>query len=86
MQALRVIWGLASRLTGVVVGCPVDLLNLRSASTVMWYRIVTTGQRLWARDEQAALYETFILSQKTALDEARAGLLQDIQKTGIVYG
>ena len=52
----------------------------------MQYRIVTTGQRLWARDEQAALYETFILSQKTALDEARAGLLDDIQKTGTVYG
>ena len=47
----------------------------------MQYRIITTGQRLWARDSQAALYESFILSQKTALDEARAGLLQDIQKT-----
>lgn len=81
----EVLWDLASRLAGIV-GCPVDLLNLRSASTVMQYRVVTTGQRLWARDEQAALYEAFILSQKTALDEARAGLLQDIQKTGIVYG
>lgn len=81
----EVLWDLASRLAGIV-GCPVDLLNLRSASTVMQYRVVTTGQRLWARDEQAALYETFTLSQKTALDEARAGLLQDIQKTGTVYG
>lgn len=81
----EVLWDLASRLAGIV-GCPVDLLNLRSASTVMQYRVVTTGQRLWARDEQAALYEAFILSQKTALDEARAGLLEGIQKTGTVYG
>lgn len=79
------LWDLSSRLAGIV-GCHVDLLDLRSASTVMQYRIVTTGQRLWARDEQAALYETFILSQKTALDEARSGLLDDIQKTGTVYG
>ncbi|MDH0431647.1 nucleotidyltransferase domain-containing protein [Comamonas aquatica] len=83
--AAEALWGLSSRLAGIV-GCHVDLLDLRSASTVMQYRIVTTGQRLWARDEQAALYETFILSQKTALDEARAGLLDDIQKTGAVYG
>lgn len=83
--AAEALWGLSSRLAGIV-GCHVDLLDLRSASTVMQYRIVTTGQRLWARDEQAALYETFILSQKTALDEARAGLLDDIQKTGTVYG
>lgn len=84
-QGAEVLWDLSSRLAGIV-GCHVDLLDLRSASTVMQYRIVTTGQRLWARDEQAALYETFILSQKTALDEARSGLLDDIQKTGTVYG
>lgn len=55
------LWNLSSRLASIV-GCHVDLLDLRSASTVMQYRIVTTGQRLWARDKQAVLYETFILS------------------------
>lgn len=79
------LWELASSLAGLVL-CDVDLLDLRAASTVMQYRIITTGKRLWAKDSQAVLYESFILSQKTALDEARAGLLQDIQTTGTVYG
>lgn len=79
------LWELSSNLAGLVQ-CDVDLLDLRAASTVMQYRIITTGKRLWAKDSQAALYESFILSQKTALDEARAGLLQDIQTTGTVYG
>ena len=69
-----------------VAGCTVDLLDLRAASTVMQYQIITTGQRWWARDVQAALYESAVLSEKTALDTARAGLLSDIAQRGTVYG
>lgn len=69
-----------------LAGCPVDLLDLRAASTVMQYQILTTGQIWWARDGQAALYEAAILSEKTALDTARRGLLEDIRKRGSVYG
>lgn len=79
------LWTLAGELADVA-GCPVDLLDLRAASTVMQYQIITTGERLWARDAQAALYESFILSEKTALDEARAGLLDDIGREGRIYG
>ncbi len=66
--------------------CAVDLLDLRAASTVMQYRIITTGERWWTRDAQAALFEAAVLSEKTALDSARAGLLGDIQHRGTVYG
>ena len=76
----------AAQALALLLGREVDLLDLRVASTVMQYQIVTTGQRLWARDAQAALYESFILSEKTALDTARAGLLNDIQQSGRVYG
>jgi predicted nucleotidyltransferase len=69
-----------------VAGCPVDLLDLRAASTVMQYQILTSGQRWWAKDVQAALFEAAALSEKTALDTARAGLLADIQQRGSVYG
>jgi predicted nucleotidyltransferase len=69
-----------------IAGCAVDLLDLRAASTVMQYQILTTGQRWWTRDSQAALYEAAVLSEKTALDTARAGLLADIQQRGTVYG
>jgi predicted nucleotidyltransferase len=80
-----VLWSLSGDLADVA-GCPVDLLDLRACSTVMQYQIIITGQRWWARDAQAALYEAAILSEKTALDSARAGLLDDIQKRGSIYG
>jgi predicted nucleotidyltransferase len=80
-----VLWELSGDLADLA-GCPVDLLDLRAASTVMQHQVITTGQRWWARDAQAALYEAAILSEKTALDTARAGLLGDIQKRGSVYG
>lgn len=79
------LWTLAGKLADIA-GCHVDLLDLRAASTVMQYQIVITGQRLWERDVGAALYESFILSAKTSLDEARAGVLDDIRRTGTVYG
>ena len=69
-----------------VAGCPVDLLDLRAASTVMQYQIITTGERWWTRDAQAALFEAAILSEKTALETARAGVMKDIQQRGTVYG
>jgi uncharacterized protein len=69
-----------------LAGCAVDLLDLRAASTVMQYQIIITGQRWWACDAQAAIFEAAVLSEKTALDTARAGLLTDIQQRGTVYG
>lgn len=51
----------------------------------MQYQILTTGQRWWACDGQAALFEVAVLSEKTELDTARAGLLSDIQQRGTVY-
>jgi uncharacterized protein len=78
-------WELAQTLA-TQVGCEVDLLDLRATSTVMQYQVITNGVRLWAKDAQAALFESAILSEKTALDTARADLLLDIQREGTVYG
>lgn len=78
------LWSLASDLEDIA-GCPVDLLDLRAASTVMQYQIITTGERWWSKDAQASVFESAILSEKTALDSARAGLLSDIQKQGKIY-
>lgn len=79
------LWQIAGDMADIAK-VPVDLIDLRAATTVMQYQIVTRGQRLWARDVQAGLYESFILSEKTAFDAARAGLLKDIQEKGTVYG
>lgn len=79
------LWNLSGELADIV-GCPVDLLDMRAASTVMQYQILQTGRRLWGLEPQAGLFECFVLSEKTALDSARTPLLNDIQARGSVYG
>lgn len=69
-----------------ISGCPVDLIDLRAASTVMQYQIITSGVCWWELDSQSKLYETFILSEKLALDVRRADLIADISQRGSVYG
>ncbi len=82
---VTLLWQLSGELADIA-GCAVDLLDLRAASTVMQYQVITQGERWWARDVQAALFESAILSEKTDLDTARAGLLTDIRERGTVYG
>lgn len=78
-------WSLTGKLMDIA-GCPVDLMDLMVASTVMQYRVITTGKRLWyASKLDVDLFECFVLSEKSDLDEARAGLLADIQREGKIY-
>ena len=79
------LWRLSGELADIV-NVPIDLLDLRAASTVMQYQVITTGRRLWNKDSQAGVFESYILSEKTALDSARTELLADIYKDGTVYG
>jgi predicted nucleotidyltransferase len=79
------LWALSGDLAELA-GCPVDLLDLRAATTVMQYQIITTGRCWWAKDATAGLFEAAILSEKTALDTARSGLLDDIRKRGSIHG
>jgi len=79
------LWNLSNNLAEIA-GCDVDLLDMRAASTVMQYQILQTGHRLWASQLEADLFECFVLNEKLNFDQARAGLLADIQKRGTVYG
>ncbi len=79
------LWAQANDLAGAL-GCAVDLLDLRAASTVMQHQVLTHGRRLWACEPEAGLFESYVLSEKLALDAARAGLLADIVQGGAVYG
>ena len=79
------LWAQANVLAEVL-GCAVDLLDLRAASTVMQHQVLTHGRRLWACELEAGLFDSYVLSEKLALDSARAGLLADIFKEGAVYG
>ena len=69
-----------------LTACPVDLLDLRAASTVMQYQIITTGVCWWHLDSRSGIYESFILSEKLALDISRASLMADIKQRGTIYG
>ncbi len=77
-------WNGAQQLA-VALGCEVDLLDMRAASTVMQYQVLTTGRCLWARQPDAALFECFVLNEKLDFDAARAPLLADIAKRGTVH-
>ena len=69
-----------------IAGCTVDLLDIRAASTVMQYQILTLGTAWWRKDVRAGLFEAAMLSEKMALNEARAGLIHDVEQRGHVYG
>lgn len=79
------LWDIANQLA-TELHYDVDLLDLRAASTVMQYQVITTGIRLWKKDIQCDLFEVYVLSEKTELDEARAPLLEQIKKEGSIYG
>lgn len=79
------LWDVSNNLAEIA-GCDVDLLDMRATSTVMQYQILQTGRRLWTIGLEADLFECFVLNEKLHFDQARAGLLADIQKRGTVYG
>lgn len=78
------LWDISSDIAEVLQ-LEVDLLDFRAASTVMQYQILTTGTRLLATDPDLNSYEAGVLSDMTNLNEARQGLIQDIQQQGTVY-
>ncbi|PUE50488.1 DNA polymerase subunit beta [Limnohabitans sp. 2KL-1] len=79
------LFGLSGPLADIA-GCPVDLLDIRAASTVMQYQILTLGTAWWRKDVRAGLFEAAMLSEKMALNEARSGLIGDVTQRGSVYG
>src|SRR5690625_5001730 len=79
------LWDISGEIADIA-NCDIDLLDMRAASTVMQYQILTTGQRWWAKGNQAALFEIYVMKEKIYLDEARSGAINDIIKRGKVYG
>jgi len=64
----------------------VDLINLRLASTVFQFQIVTTGRLILSSDQRAvAEFEMLTLSYYQKLNEERSGILQEFYKTGKAY-
>ncbi len=65
----------------------VDLVDLRSASTVMRMQILSTGTCLASQDEQARReFEMYAYSDYARLNEERRDILKRISESGLVYG
>jgi uncharacterized protein len=65
----------------------IDLVDLRSASTVMRMQIVSTSTCLTSVDEQARReFEMYTYSDYARLNEERRDILKRISASGLVYG
>ena len=73
--------GLAAR-----AGRSVDLVDLRSASTVMQMQVVSTGRLLLSTDQGAVdRFEMYVYADYCRLNEERRAILDDVKRRGRVY-
>ena len=80
------LWSLAQSLA-VSARRDVDLIDLRSASTVMRAQVVSTGKRLFCANETVCSeFEDRVYSDYARLNEERRHILDDIRERGRIYG
>lgn len=79
-------WTLQERLADALHR-PVDLVDLRQASTVMASQVVTTGQLLFDGDPSArGAFEDLVYTTYARLNEERRGILERVAAEGTVHG
>jgi hypothetical protein len=65
----------------------VDLVDLRTASTVMRMQVLSTGECLAAPNEAARReFEMYAYSDYARLNEERREILKRVSASGLVYG
>lgn len=65
----------------------VDLVDLRSASTVMQAQVIGEGKVILELDRvERQRFEMYVCSAYALLNEERAGIIEDVQARGRVYG
>lgn len=84
VEPLR-LWELSNTLANQLA-IEVDLVDLRAASTVMQFQILTTGKRLWRCGPETDHFELFVLSEKFDMDIWRKPLIDQIQRQGHIHG
>lgn len=69
------------------LGASVDLVDLRTASTVLRTQVLEHGRILYERDANLrAVFEMTTLSDYARLNEARRHILEDVRRTGRIHG
>ena len=70
----------------IALGHDVDLVDLRSASTVMQMQIISGGRLLFESDPHSRhAFEMYVYANYALLNEERSAILKDIQERGRVY-
>jgi len=75
----------AQRLAGEL-GCEVDLVDLRTASTVFRTQVIGHGKVIYCQDETRRMYfymQTF--KEYALLNEERVAILEQVRERGSVY-
>lgn len=79
-------WDIQQELA-IALRSDVDLVDLRSATTVMRFQIVTTGELLYSLDKtEVATFEMVTMSMYTRFNFERREILEQIERDGRVYG
>lgn len=64
----------------------VDLINLRAATTVLQFQIISTGVRIYCIDDFFCnSFDLMVYSSYQHLHEERREIIEDIKKRGYVY-
>ena len=70
-----------------MAGRDVDLVDLRAASSVLRVQVLRDAQLLFESDPNArALFEATVLSSYARLNEERRGIIEDVMRSGRIYG
>lgn len=65
----------------------VDLVDLRTASTVMASQVITTGTLLFeGHASERGRFEDFVFGRYARLNEERRGILERVAAEGTIYG
>ncbi len=79
-------WKLIQQLA-IALNRDVDLVDLSTASTVMQFQVVSTGDRIFTKDASAMeWWELKIYQLYLTLNDDRKPILEAIQQTGRIYG
>ena len=67
--------------------CEVDLVDLRTASTVMRMQVISTGECLDSPNGPARReFEMYVYADYARLNEERREILDRVRASGVIYG
>lgn len=79
-------WELSNKLAKLLQ-CDVDIVDLKSVSTVMQFQVIYTGKRIYCKEPgKQEFFETYVYSDYIRLNEQRHEIIEDIKKRGSIYG